>query len=284
MDIPLYLEHKKHEIYRIKEQVTSTDGIIYEVSDRIRSGGNAVVHRCFDAGTGDEYAIKLNLSFQQRRLDRFRQEIEIIKQLSHDQIIRYIDSGSINGLSTRRGVGSKEILFLIMPLAETNLAEYIKENRARISYATYIGQFKGLCEALSQLHTIAVHRDIKPENVLLVGTTWLISDLGLCKMVAGSEEGLTLIGEPIGPRYWMSPEALNRALGNVDEITIKSDVYQLASIFWYVVTGRHPQGIVTRHDWTGPDYLFEPLYRSLHHDPAVRLNDARELLEALEEA
>lgn len=284
MVVPLYLEHKKTEVFKIEDQITSSDGNVYEVSDRIRSGGNAVVHRCVDAGNGNEYAIKFNLSFQPNRLNRFQQEINIIKQLDHDQIIGYIDSGSVTGESTRRGVGTREILFLIMPLAETNLSEYVKKNRARVSYASYIGQFKGLCQALSQLHNIAVHRDIKPENVLLIGETWLISDLGLCKLVAGSDEGLTLHGEPIGPRYWMSPEALNQALGNSDEITIKSDVYQLASIFWYVVTGRHPQGVVTRRDWTGPDYLFEPLYRSLHHDPSIRLNDARELLEALEEA
>lgn len=284
MDIPLYLDHKKHEIYRIDNQVTSESGIIYEVSDRIRSGGNAVVHRCVDAGNGEEYAIKFNISFHQKRIDRFKQEIEIIKQLNHDQIIRYIDSGAIEGQSSKRGQGVREILFLIMPLAETNLAEYIKENRARISYATYIGQFKGLCEALAQLHNVAVHRDIKPENVLLIGATWLISDLGLCKITAGSDEGLTLQGEAVGPRYWMSPEALNQALGNIDEITIQSDVYQLASIFWYVVTGRYPQGVVTKRDWTGPDYLFEPIYKSLHHDPSVRLRDAQELLLALEEA
>ncbi|RJO62135.1 serine/threonine protein kinase [candidate division WS5 bacterium] len=284
MAVPLYLEHKKKEVLRIEDYITSNEGVVYEVSDRIRSGGNAVVHRCVDAGNGNEYAIKFNLSFHPNRIERFQQEIEIVKQLNHEQIIKYIDSGLVTGVSTRRGVANKDILFLVMPLAETNLSEFIKINRGRIPHAAYIGQFKGLCEALSELHGIAIHRDIKPENVLLIGETWLISDLGLCKIVPGIDDGITFHGEPIGPKYWMSPEALNNALGNPDEINIKSDIYQLASIFWYVVTGRYPQGIVTKNDWTGPDYLFEPIYKSLHHDPSIRLNDAQELLKALEEA
>lgn len=61
-------------------------------------------------------------------------------------------------------------------------------------------------------------------------------------------------------------ESQNRRLGNADEIVPASDAYQLAGVFWYLATGRHPSGILSRDDWTGPDWLFEPLYASLQHD------------------
>ncbi|MCP4370367.1 MAG: protein kinase [Deltaproteobacteria bacterium] len=105
-----------------------------------------------------------------------------------------------------------------------------------------MAQFKGLTSALAALHDKALHRDIKPENILIKGETWFLGDLGLCKFFDHDQKDITNEKEPIGPRYWVSPEAVNRMVGNSDEITKKSDVYQLCSIFWFVVTGRHPSG------------------------------------------
>ena len=280
VSIDLYLNHRQREVYQIDSVITSAEGNSYEIQERIDSGGNAVVHRCLDAGTGDEYAVKFNLTFSARRIRRFLQEIELLKAIDHDQIIKYIDHGTTQGRYDRRGARQREIHYFIMPIAETNLLEYRKTHQ--ITYADYIGQFKGICSALTTLHEKAIHRDLKPENILIIGETWYLSDLGLCKYNVCDVE-ISLEDEIIGPRFWMSPESINRVVGNSDEISVRSDVYQLASIFWFVVTGRNPQGVITEGDCTGPEALFAPLFKSLHHDPRVRYNDASELNEAIDE-
>jgi len=82
----------------------------------------------------------------------------------------------------------------------------------------------------------------------------------------------------------MSPEALNRMVGNDDDITKTSDVFQLCSIFWFVFTGRHPSGILSRKDWNGPDNIFDAMFQSLSHNPQNRPSDANQLLKLLNEA
>ena len=114
----------------------------------------------------------------------------------------------------------------------------------------------------------------------------MLSDFGLCKFLDPEENGLdvTMEDEKVGPVFWMSPESMNRTLGRGDEITQASDVFQLASVFWFAVTKRHPTGIVTASDWPGPPKVFDVLESALSHDPQYRPKDGREFHERIEEA
>ncbi len=246
-----------------------------------------MVHRCIETISGEEFAIKFHLSLAQNKRQRFLREIELLRQIQHEQLIKYIDHGEITGSISKKVEGrvffqNETLAFLVMPLADSNLTTLLQENR-NLSYEDYIGQFKGLARALSVLHRKAVHRDIKPENILVQGETWMLSDFGLCKFHDCAEE-LTTDNEAVGPRYWMSPEAVNRAIGNRDEISKRSDVFQLCSIFWFIVTGRHPSGCVCRGDWTGPENIFKLLLNALSHDENKRPSDGEQLVELLDSA
>lgn len=290
----LYLSQNTKDTYYVPTKIKSINNKYYEIQERIANGGNAVVHKCVDIATGHEYAVKFQLSpFKNKRLQRFYQEIELIKQVKHDQLISYIDQGesdfhkkkksSKTSSKTIEKFPDKKIPFLVMNLANSNLCDIRKDKK--IPYEEYIGQFKGLASALASLHEKAIHRDIKPENVLISGETWILSDFGLCKFTdedQGTE--LTYDSESIGPKYWMSPESLNRFLGNSDEISKYSDVFQLCSIFWYVINGRHPLGVISKDDWEGPDHLFDVIFNALSHNASKRPSDGCELLEQLERA
>jgi eukaryotic-like serine/threonine-protein kinase len=169
-------------------------------------------------------------------------------------------------------------------LAERNLDALMRASKTPLDYELYAGQFRGLAKALAVLHEYAVHRDIKPENILINSDRWLLSDYGLCSFVTATEEDLTQVGRNMGPKFWLSPEAHNHRLGCTDKISEASDVYQLAAVFWYVVTGRHPSGIVEQDDWSGPAKLFDLLHRSLFHSSAKRPKDGTEFLKELEAA
>ena len=182
--------------------------------------------------------------------------------------------------------GSESHPFVIMPRAELNLAGLVNREHKDISFDRIAGQFRGLSEALAVLHERALHRDIKPENILIRGETWILSDFGLCKFLDPDENGpdVTMENEKIGPVFWMSPESMNRALGRGDEITQASDVFQLASVFWFAATKRHPTGIVKAGDWPGPPKVFEVLKSALSHDPQYRPKDGHEFHKRIEEA
>ncbi len=276
--IPLFLDHNKKNVYHVQE-IINLEGKQYEIQDRIASGGNAVVHKCTEFISGEEYAIKFQLALNRNRYKRFIQEIELSKGLDHSQLMSCLASGRIKAIINNE---TKAVPYFIMPLAQTNLRDYLHEMNGIIRFEEYIAQFKGLSEALAELHTKAIHRDIKPENILVMGEKWILSDLGLCQFVDKKKRlGLSNENEMIGPRYWMSPEAINSGLGKGDEISKSSDVYQLCSVFWYIVNNKHPTGILTREDWGGPDKIFEPIYRSLSHNPLNRPRDGREFFNAL---
>ena len=97
-----------------------------------------------------------------------------------------------------------------MELADKNLQDVMRAEDGPLSYERYAGQFRGLAQALASLHDQAVHRDIKPETFWWRATDGFLSDYGLCTFVNSDEEDLTLEGQNVGPKYWLSPEAQNR--------------------------------------------------------------------------
>lgn len=238
---------------------------------RIAAGDNGVVHRCVDMADGLEFAIKFQLDLRPRRRLRFAREQALLSELRHDHLIVYEDHGNVSGRQKRRFGAERdvEVPFLVMGLATATLADLVK--REEVPPEIFIAQFRGLAHALGAIHTKAVHRDIKPDNILVVGDRWVISDYGLCDPYeCANDERVTPDWEVVGPRFWMSPEANNRSIGRMDVINAASDVFQLASVFWFVVNRSHPTGVLSRSDWQGPDALFEPIFKALHHNTLVR--------------
>jgi serine/threonine protein kinase len=259
------------DYYVVPDVVESTSGNRYEITDRIAAGGNGVVHRCSDLATGIDYAAKFQLDLRPARRQRFLREQKLIANLSHDHLIKYVDHGQTRGTHVFRGKNRtiSEMPFIVMEVARASLADVVREGD--VPKEIYYAQFRGLARALGELHRLAFHRDIKPENILVVGDRWVLSDYGLCAPFDSSvEEQLTPDWAVVGPRYWMSPEANNRSVGRNDAICAASDVFQLASVFWYVVNRSHPTGVLERRDWTGPDALFKPVHLALHHNAAMR--------------
>jgi serine/threonine protein kinase len=273
--IDLFMGRSRRETWRIDDEFEGQRRRRYSVGDRIKSGGNAVIHVCYDNASGDEYAVKFQLRLYDRRRERFLQEIKVLKQVNHAHVARHHDDG---WLATHNQRG--RIPFLVMEKANSDLKTLL-EQQPELSYETYIAQFKGLAHGLAALHAGAIHRDIKPENILRFGERWALSDLGLCQV---PNSALTRHDEKVGPVIWMSPEAANKACGCADAILTASDVYQLASVFWFVLTGRHPTGVVTRADYRGPEHLFDLFHRCLSHNPRNRPADGRAFALALDAA
>lgn len=279
--------------YAIDDQITGDDGKVYIVGERIAAGGNAVVHECNEKLSGDSYAVKFQLELRHRRRERFQREVELLRGFDDPHIIRFVATGVATGVRTdrttrggrvmaqRRG-RDEELPFVILMKASEDLGKHAKTPQ-KIPPATYLAQFLGLSKALVKINEKALHRDIKPENILVVGSAWAISDFGLCDLHEGGPD-LSRVDERIGPAQWMSPEAFNKNLGCPDAIGQTSDVFQLASVFWYATCGRHPTGIVRDTDWRGPAELYPVMERALLHSKQNRYQTSAEFSAALEAA
>ena len=272
-------ELKRGQFFEIDSTLIADDGRTYLLGEWIARGGNGSVFRCIERSSGIEFAVKFLMQPRGRVLQRFYREVRLLRELQHEHIVRYRGTGRTSNVGGGKG---SRYPFLIMELAENSLSEFAK--MAPIAPEVYVGQFRGLARGLADLHSKAVHRDIKPENILISGDRWLLSDYGLCRFSDRPELDLTPNDQAIGPKYWLSPEAHNRRLGQGDVLCPASDVYQLASVFWFVATGRHPSGVITSDDWTGPDWLFTPIQQALQHAKGRRPANGVAFAAAIEDA
>ncbi len=270
----LYLEHG---------QIAASSGRTFEVLERIGAGGNGAVYSCIDS-SGSEYAVKFLLNTSKKSEERFRRETLLMQRVHHPHLMRYIDAGSAEMVD--KNDRSYDISFMIMEKADKNLVDLLQSQQT-ISYEEYAAQFRGLCEALEELHHYAIHRDIKPENILIKGETWVLSDFGLCRFLDAEEnlDDLTRTNEKVGPAFWMSPEAVNRAYFGENAIGPHSDVFQLCAVFTFVLTRQFPGGLIAPTDSlnTTPA-IREVLVDSLAHEISARPPDGHALLERFNRA
>ena len=113
----------------------------------------------------------------------------------------------------------------------------------------------GLAEALISIHRAGiVHRDLKPSNVMLTPDGPRVIDFGIAR--AADASALTRTGAIVGTPAYMPPE---QAAGT----TVKEpgDVFSLAAVLTYAVTGRGP---------FGHGHIHEVIYRVLHLEPDLR--------------
>lgn len=279
----LYL--KKNQVYYFDgEEVLANSGSSYEIGDRLGAGGNGVVYECIDQ-SGILYAIKFLLHFTEKSKKRFHQEILLMKRLHHPHIIKYIDDGCIKLRENKRSHQEQQAMFVIMEKADINLKDFLLRT-PKIPYDIYAAQFRGLCEALMEIHQFAIHRDIKPENILIKGETWVLSDFGLCEFLDSDEHcDITGENEKVGPIFWMSPEAINKYYFAINEIGTYSDVYQMGLIFAFVLMKRFPGGILNADDFKNADgAIGDIILKTLANDYTKRPENGGTLLELMNDA
>ena len=161
-----------------------------------------------------------------------------------------------------------------------------------------VGMLVGLAlaDALVHAHSAGViHRDLKPENVLIdegERPAVKLADFGIARVLA-SDERMTMTGALVGSPHHMPPEVVEG-----HDADVRSDVFSLGTILYWLATGRlpfaapNPTAILRRvlqGDYEDPrlvdprvsDPLAELIIRCLETAPERRPASAAEVRDAL---
>jgi serine/threonine protein kinase len=199
----------------------------FELLEKIGEGGMGVVYRARYVGNNRQVAVKLipnDITANSTILARFERELEVLKQLSHPNIVHCF-GGSCE---------SKQRFYAMEYVPGGTLADYLIE-KGPLSWEVAIDFAIQMCEALQYAHERGVtHRDIKPGNFLRTKTGQLkLSDFGLASIV--SQGRLTASGRTVGTILYMSPEQIRG-----ETATNRVDLYGLGCVLFEMLVGFTP--------------------------------------------
>ena len=199
----------------------------YKLGKTIGKGGMGSVYEATDTTSDELVAVKaLNPQLAQTEgfRERFDAEIESLKALRHEGIVRLYGYGEQDG-----------VLFYSMELVDgTSLEEELKTGR-HFNWREVAEITIQLCRALKHAHDHGVvHRDIKPANILIDAADHVkLADFGIARLFGSTQ--LTTVGGVLGTADYMSPE---QADGR--PVTERCDQYSLGGVMYALLTGRSP--------------------------------------------
>lgn len=208
----------------------------YDIIDRLGQGGMGVVYEAYQRSTGRRVALKLMLpAATEATRRRFEREVELAARLQHPHIVQVLDSGLHRG----------RYYYAMEYVDGRPLDEALSPGRCSAREALEL--MAVVCEAVDYAHQRGVlHRDVKPSNVLVDARGCPhVLDFGLAKaidLVSRGGPALTLSepGQLLGTLGYMPPE---QARGQVDQLSVRADVYALGAVTYELLTGALPCGV-----------------------------------------
>jgi serine/threonine protein kinase len=230
----------------------------YELAAEIGRGGMGIVYRACDLSLGRDVAVKLlqdGYLADSPIARRFADEARITAQLQHPGIPPVHDLGILPDGRP----------FLAMKLIKGSTLDHLLAARPAPAHGRgrFVAAFEQVCQAVGYAHAHGViHRDLKPSNVMVGAFGEVqVMDWGLAKLLtarglvgrppataldtaagttirpARDADQETQAGSLLGTPAFMPPE---QAIGAVDRIDARSDVFSLGGILCAVLTGWPP--------------------------------------------
>ena len=197
----------------------------YKIIKELGSGSFGRVYHA--QKNGKNYAIKK----VENTCPTARQEIEILKQVNHRNIIEYFENFWEEGK-----------ICIVLEYADKGTLDKNIERSARSSEANVWRLMNHISSALEYLHAFRprqiLHRDLKPDNVLGVNEyskkvgrhliNWKIADFGVPKLLKKDAQEAYYGAEDQDVATYMAPEVWQ----DYEQYTEKSDI-------WYAILILH---------------------------------------------
>ncbi|MBI2922193.1 MAG: SUMF1/EgtB/PvdO family nonheme iron enzyme [Planctomycetes bacterium] len=219
----------------------------YVLGEEIGRGGVGRVVEAKDTDIDRTVALKLVLEdAPAEALERFRWEGKITGRLEHPNIVPVHEVGVLPA--------TKEVFVAMKRIVGRDMLAVIHDGTWKLR--RLVEAFRDVCRAVAYAHSKGVvHRDLKPANVMLgdFGEVLLV-DWGLARLLSEPEKRmkplarsttrkvrrvgdakaskLTMEGQVLGTPSYMPPE---QAMGMLDRIDERSDVYSLGAILYEIL-------------------------------------------------
>lgn len=240
-------------------------GSRYQLQGELARGGMGAIIKGRDTDLGRDLAIKVLLDEHKHKpevVQRFIEEAQIGGQLQHPGIAPLYELGQF---SDQRPFFSMKLI-----KGETLSALLGKRKNLMDDRAKLIGMFEQICQTMAYAHSRGViHRDLKPSNIMVGAFGEVqVMDWGLAKVLSaggvadekkahtrhkdvsviqtrrstgsdtpGSFGSQTEMGSVMGTPAYMPPE---QALGEIDQLDQRTDVFGLGAILCEILTGKPP--------------------------------------------
>nr|XP_041567721.1 non-receptor tyrosine-protein kinase TYK2 isoform X1 [Taeniopygia guttata] len=186
---------------------------------------------CYDPtndGTGEMVAVKsLKSGSSPQLLSSWKREIQILKTLYHENIVKY------KGCCSEQGDKVVQLIMEYVPLG--SLREFLPKHPLSLSHLLLFAQ--QICEGMAYLHSLHyIHRDLAARNVLLENEHVVkIGDFGLAKAVPEGHEYYRVREDGDSPVFWYAPECLKEC-----KFYYASDVWSFGVTLYELLTRCDP--------------------------------------------
>lgn len=253
----------------------------YTLTNKVGEGSYGSVYRAWDSDLEYDVAIKiLHRRVGDTKLrERLLHEGRALAKIQHNNVVRVL---GIEAHSDRVG--------LCMEFVRGKTLADIVRGQGRLSAAEAVLIGEDLCRALSAVHRAGfIHRDVKAKNVMRDDNGRIV----LMDFGTGRSSDALNKNDRAGTPLYMAPEVIEDG-----QQSVRSDVYSLGVLLYYLVTAEYPVNARTidelraaharrEHRWLSevrPDLpvgFMQVVERAIALDPEDRFANASELLAAL---
>jgi serine/threonine protein kinase len=221
----------------------------FDVGRCLGCGGSATVWLVTERRTGSEYALKCFPAGDGpdwgEAEETIRREVRILSVLDHEHLVRAhsvvrllrgeVGRSGDDDDGDRDGTGRGGTVGLIMDYAAGGSLGQLMAGRGALGPGETVTVLTPIAQALGYLHGQGfTHGDVSPGNVLFTAHGKpLLADLGVARMVADA----TAVADA-GTEGFRDPAPVDAVRAGLQP---ERDVYSLAALGWYCLTGRAPE-------------------------------------------
>ncbi|XP_062868289.1 tyrosine-protein kinase JAK2a [Trichomycterus rosablanca] len=175
--------------------------------------------------TGEVVAVKKLQHSTAEHLRDFEREIEILKSLQHENIVKY------KGVCYTAGRKNLRLIMEYLPFG--SLREYLAKNKERFDHKKLLHYASQICKGMDYLGLKRyVHRDLATRNILVESESRVkIGDFGLTKVLPQDKEYYTVKEPGESPIFWYAPESLMES-----KFSVASDVWSFGVVLYELFT------------------------------------------------